>query len=186
MKTPNVLTLIRFLLIPLIALLLYSANANLVLFSIAVFLFAVFTDWADGYIARNFNLKSKFGTFFDPIVDKMLILTMFFVFVDLKLIPLWMVLLILFRELVVTGIRQVCSSGKKIVGANWMGKTKFSLQTLAIVYLQVFLYFKVLNKPNILFNETFAFYFILAVVAVSLAFALNFLYWHRKEILSGI
>lgn len=186
MKTPNMLTIIRFLLIPLIALLIYAGSPNLVLFSIAVFLFAVFTDWADGYIARKFNLKSKFGTFFDPIVDKMLILTMFFVFVDLELIPLWMVLIILFREFLVTGIRQVCSTGKKIVGANWMGKTKFSLQTLAIVYLQVFLYFRMAGKENIFFNRTFAFYFILAVVIVSLAFALNFLYWHRKEILKGI
>jgi CDP-diacylglycerol--glycerol-3-phosphate 3-phosphatidyltransferase len=186
MKVPNMLTLIRFLLIPLVALMLYSNDPNLVLISIGIFIFAIITDWADGYIARNFNLKSKFGTFFDPIVDKMLILTMFFIFSDLKLIPLWMILLILFREFLVTGIRQVCSTGTKIVGANWMGKTKFSLQAIAIVYLQLFLYFRLHRASNVLFNETAAFYFVLVVVIVSLAFALNFLYWHRKEILEGI
>jgi len=186
MKIPNILTLIRFLLIPLVALMLYSNDANLVLISIGVFIFAIFTDWADGYVARNFNLKSKFGTFFDPIVDKILILTMFFVFSDLKLIPLWMILLILFREFLVTGIRQVCSTSTKIVGANWMGKTKFSLQALAIIYLQLLLYFNIVQKSNVLFNENVGFYFVLIVVVVSLAFALNFLYWHRKEILDGI
>ena len=186
MKIPNVLTIIRFILIPLIGYMLYSSNPNIILISIALFAFAVFTDWADGYIARNCNLKSVFGTFFDPIVDKMLILTIFFIFADIKIIPLWTALLILFREFFVTGIRQVCSTKKKIVGANWMGKSKFMLQTVGVFFLQFVLYFKLIGMPNIIFNETTGFYFIMIVVVVSLAFASNFLYWHRKKLLTGI
>ncbi len=186
MKIPNMLTIIRFILIPLIGYMLYSSSPNIILISIGLFVFAVGTDWADGYIARNYNLKSVFGTFFDPIVDKMLILTIFFIFADIKIIPLWTALLILFREFFVTGIRQVCSTKKKVVGANWMGKSKFMLQTVGVVFLQIVLYFKLIGRTNIIFNEAMGFYFIMIVVVVSLAFASNFLYWHRKKLLTGI
>jgi CDP-diacylglycerol--glycerol-3-phosphate 3-phosphatidyltransferase len=186
MKIPNILTIIRFFLIPVTAALLYSKDPKMVLISILVFLLAVLTDWADGYIARTYRLKSVFGTFFDPLVDKMLILALFFIFADLRLIPLWMALLILFRELFVTGIRQVCSTKTRVVGANWMGKSKFLLQTVAVVFLQLVLFFNLRGDAHAFFNETVAFYFILLVVIVSLAFAANFFFWHRKRLLKGI
>jgi len=186
MKIPNILTIIRFLLIPSIALLLYSKDPNYILISILLFLVAVVTDWADGFIARKKNQKTVFGTLFDPLIDKMLILTIFFIFVDLGLIPLWMMLLVLFRELLVSGIRQVCSSAKKVVGANWMGKSKFLMQTALIFYIQIFLYFTYSDKSILFFNETLIYYFTLAMTIISLAFALNFLLWYREEILSKI
>tara|TARA_Y100000310_G_scaffold341787_1_gene442109 strand:- start:10532 stop:11092 length:561 start_codon:yes stop_codon:yes gene_type:complete len=186
MKIPNILTISRFLLVPVIAFLLYSKNPNHILISILLFLVAVITDWADGFIAREKNQKSVFGTLFDPLIDKMLILTIFFIFVDLGLIPLWMVLLILFRELLVSGIRQICSSVKKVVGANWMGKSKFIMQTVLVLYIQIFLYFTYSDKSVLFFNKTLVYYSSLAVTIISLAFALNFLFWYRGEILSKI
>ena len=63
MKVPNILTILRFFLIPLTAVLLYSENPNFILFSIVFFVIAVMTDWADGYIARNFDQKSVFRSF---------------------------------------------------------------------------------------------------------------------------
>ncbi len=186
MKIPNLLTIIRFALIPLIAAMMYSSSPAVVALSIAVFLFAVFTDWADGHIARKYDLKSAFGTFFDPLADKMLILTVFFIFSDLKIIPVWLALLVLFRELLVTGVRQVCSTPKKIVGANWMGKSKFAMQTLSVIFMQIVLYLKVSEVKNIVFSEAAAFYVVLAVTLVSLAYAFNFVWWYRKEIMNGI
>jgi CDP-diacylglycerol--glycerol-3-phosphate 3-phosphatidyltransferase len=191
MKIPNLLTIIRFLLIPVISVLLYSNNPHYVLATIPLFIFSIITDYADGEIARKFKQKSTFGTFFDPLVDKMLILTVMFIFSDLKLIPVWLVLLILFRELLVTGIRQVCSKPKKVVGANWMGKSKFSLQAILVCYIMFVLYFEKaginISINNIfLFTRPIAFYFALLVTVVSIAFAFNFLYWHRKEIMSDL
>jgi len=75
MNIPNIFTLIRFVLIPVIACLLYINNGNLIILSIFLFLFAVWTDWIDGYIARKYNQQTTFGTFMDPLVDKTLILT---------------------------------------------------------------------------------------------------------------
>lgn len=186
MKIPNMLTIGRLLLIPIIAFLLYSKNPNYILISILLFIIAVITDWADGFIAREKNQKSIFGTLFDPLIDKMLILTMFFIFVDLDLIPLWMILLILFRELLVSGIRQVCSTTGNVVGSNWMGKSKFIMQTVLALYLQIFLYLTYSNNTLLFFNETIIYYFTLTVTIISLAFALNFLLRHWKEILLKI
>ncbi len=186
MKIPNLLTLIRFFLIPTIGFLLYSNNPVYILISIILFAIAVLTDWADGFIARSNNQRSVFGTFFDPLIDKMLILTIFFIFVDLDLIPLWIVLLILFRELTVSGIRHVYSTPKKVIGANWMGKSKFIMQAVVIFYTQIFLYLTYSNKVLPFFNKTLVYYFTLIMVVISLAYALNFVFWHRKEILSKI
>ena len=191
MKIPNLLTIIRFILIPIIGVLLYSSNPKYVLATIPLFIISIITDYADGEIARKFKQKSIFGTFFDPLVDKMLILTIMFIFADMKIIPVWLVLLILSRELLVTGIRQVCSKPKKIVGANWMGKSKFSLQALLVCYILFVIYFEkaginivVNNIP--LFTRQLSFYFALVVTLIAIAFAFNFLYWHKKEMLADL
>jgi len=186
MKIPNIFTLIRFILIPIIAYLLYLNNGNLIILSITLFIFAIWTDWIDGYIARKYKQQTTFGTFMDPLVDKTLVLTILFIFADLDLIPVWIVLLLLFREFLVTGVRQVCSSTGKVVGANWMGKSKFILQTISVLYFQFLLYFEIKNNSNIIFNITVGYYFILSLTMLSLAFALIFLWWHRKAILSEI
>jgi len=186
MKITNALTILRFFLIFVIAAMLYSTGPNIILASILVFIFAMWTDWADGWIARRFNKQTVFGTFFDPLVDKILILSIFFIFVDLKIIPLWMILVVMFREFLVTGVRQVASKPKKIVGANWMGKTKFMIQSLNIIYLQAVLYFISTGTESTLFTITGAYYFTLLMTIISLAFAFNFVYWHRTEVLEGI
>jgi CDP-diacylglycerol--glycerol-3-phosphate 3-phosphatidyltransferase len=186
MKITNVLTLSRFFLIFIIAFLLYAGSPAALLWSIGLFLLAAFTDWADGYIARKYDKKTVFGTFFDPLADKMLILTALFIFVDLGLLPLWMILLVMFREFLVTGVRQVCSTPKKIVGANWMGKSKFIVQLVVVVYLQIVLYLQSAGQSLIGFNPTVGYYLTLAMVLLSLGYAANFLWWHRQEILSGI
>ena len=116
----------------------------------------------------------------------MLILSLLFVLVDLNFLPLWMILLVLFRELLVTGIRQVCSKPTQIVGANWMGKTKFLIQAGVILYFQIFLYLFYSGKSLFVFQPLVGYYLALIMVILSLIFGLNFLYWHRKEIFSGI
>jgi len=186
MKIPNILTLVRFILIPIISFLLYLNNSGLIILSIILFLFAIWTDWADGYIARKYKQQTIFGTFMDPLVDKTLILTILFIFTDLALIPLWIILLLLFREFLVTGVRQVCSTDGRVVGANWMGKSKFIFQALAGVYFQLLLYFRIKNHTNIVFNVTVGYYLILLLTIISLAFAANFVWWHRKTIFSKI
>lgn len=186
MKIPNMLTLLRFFLIPVIIFLIYSSNSDLIFVSLIIFVFAVITDYFDGLIARKFNQKSVFGTFFDPIVDKLLILSIFFVFSNLGLISIWIPLLFLFRELFVTGIRQVGSTKEKIVGANWMGKSKFILQFLLAVQIYLYFYFQRVGINSLLFNQIAVNWFSWIVVIISLLYAFIFLYWYRELLLKDL
>ena len=182
MKITNLLTIVRLLLIPFIIALLYSSSTSFLILALALFLIASFTDWLDGYIARNYNLITTFGTFIDPIADKILILGIFFAFSDLNLVPLWMVLLVLFRELLVSGVRQVSSMKGKIIGANWMGKTKASLQILFILLAQIYLILKSINYP-LAYWPKFLYLFFLGITLLALLFAFVFVYWNRDLLL---
>lgn len=186
MKFANIITILRLMLVPLIALLIYSKNPFYILLSIILFVLATISDWLDGFIARATKTMSNFGTFFDPIVDKIMILTIFFIFADLKLIPLWIPILLLFRELLVSYIRQYSSTDSKIVGANWMGKSKFIMQTLIILYTQIYLYLYYSGTSIYFFNRITIFYSSLIVAVISLVYLGNFIYWHRTRILKDV
>jgi CDP-diacylglycerol--glycerol-3-phosphate 3-phosphatidyltransferase len=129
---PNLLTLLRLALTPVVAGLAYSHGAAGRWAALGVFVLAMLTDVADGLIARLPGQSSRLGLYLDPVVDKVILLTMFFVLADLGLVPLWMALLMMARELVVDGVRSAAASAGEVVGANLMGKTKAVLQTACI------------------------------------------------------
>jgi CDP-diacylglycerol---glycerol-3-phosphate 3-phosphatidyltransferase len=184
-KVPNYLTVLRLLLVPIIIALSYTTNKYYLSAALILFVVATFTDWADGFLARRYNLITTFGTFFDPMVDKILILGIYFLFVDLGLLPLWMVLLLLFREFFVSGIRQVCSEKKMIVGANWMGKSKFTMQVIIILFVQLHL---IVNSAGyaIPFGEQIIYYAALIMTLISLGYAINFMLWNRKVLFKDL
>jgi len=183
LNVPNILTLSRLFSIPIILTLIYSNNATLSLIAVVLFVMSSFTDQLDGYIARKYNLTTTFGIFFDPIVDKILILSMFFLLVDLRFIPLWMVLIFLFREFLVTGIRQVGSLKGKIVGANWMGKTKATLQIILITFAMILITMNKFGKTIIYGNEVIYFGTLLLLL-VTVIFTSIFVKWNLKLLLN--
>lgn len=132
MTVPNLLTSLRLTLTPVVAALAYSATSTGQGWAFGLFLFAMFTDVADGWIARLPGQRSRLGLYLDPVADKILLLTMFFVLADIDLIPFWMALLMMARELTVGGLRSAAATSGEVVGANWMGKTKACLQTACI------------------------------------------------------
>ncbi|MDA0323181.1 MAG: CDP-diacylglycerol--glycerol-3-phosphate 3-phosphatidyltransferase [Verrucomicrobia bacterium] len=132
MTIPNNLTLARLLLTPAIAILAYSPRAAHQLAALIVFLAAMLTDVLDGYIARKFNQRSLLGLYLDTVTDKIIVLAMFFVLADLGRLPFWVALLMMAREIVVDGVRAAGAVQGKVVGANWMGKSKTFLQTICI------------------------------------------------------
>jgi CDP-diacylglycerol--glycerol-3-phosphate 3-phosphatidyltransferase len=182
LNLPNAITILRALLIPVIIVGAYSDNAAMILVAIILVLFAWIIDHFDGYIARKYNLITNFGIFFDPLVDKLLVLSMFFVFVDLDFIPIWMAILLLFREFLVTGIREVSSAKGKVIGSNWMGKAKWNLQIIIIIYTLVFLWAQ--SKDYTFFYGREIIYFgTFIMVSLSLVSAFVFLSWNRNLIL---
>jgi CDP-diacylglycerol--glycerol-3-phosphate 3-phosphatidyltransferase len=129
---PNLLTFLRLLLTPVVAVLAYSPGATGRSWALGLFLLAMATDVADGIIASRFKQGSRLGLYLDPVVDKVILLTMFFVLADLGLLPLWMALVMMAREFLVDGLRSTAATSGRIIGANLMGKTKAALQTASI------------------------------------------------------
>lgn len=108
----------------------------------AVFALACLTDFWDGYLARKYNLISDFGKLMDPIADKFLILAAFLSFVRMNIVEIWMVLIILGREIVVTGLRIFAMTQGMVLAAESAGKHKTVSQMVAIFAILGFLVFK--------------------------------------------
>ena len=134
MSAANLLTASRLALTPPIILLMYAGRPWAAWAAFAVFLAAMLTDIFDGMLARRDPTRSPLGNYLDPIADKVLLTAIFICLAHLGVVPVWMALVIVVREFVVNGVRSAGAAQGKVVGANWMGKTKTFLQTVAISF----------------------------------------------------
>ena len=91
---------------------------------------------ADGKIARKYNLVTNFGKFMDPLADKLLVCSAMICLVDLKLIPVWVVLIIIAREFIISGFRLVASDNGIVIAASYWGKFKTTFQMIMIILLE--------------------------------------------------
>ena len=139
MNLPNLLTLSRIPLMLLIIALLYPETESSFRWSkslaLFLFLFAALTDWLDGWLARKFGQVSDFGKFMDALADKVLTLGMFTSLLALRALPIWAlfpILLILSRELHITGLRLVAAGKGKTLEAEKIGKLKTVIQLTCI------------------------------------------------------
>ena len=140
---PNLLTIIRIILVPIFVLLINSELENPYFFALLIFLLASITDYFDGKLARKFQVVSKFGVFMDPLADKILVITSFVVFLNIELLSNiifpWMVGLILFRDLSVTLLRVLMKRADITMVTSKVAKFKTGLQLSAIIILLLLL-----------------------------------------------
>lgn len=129
----NKLSLLRILLAPLVVILLYNPGPFVCVMAALLFIFASITDWLDGYIARKYNMVSSMGKFLDPLADKLLICSVLIMFVYLGWAPAWVVIVIVCRELLVTGLRAMAIDEGIVLAADRFGKAKTVLQICAII-----------------------------------------------------
>jgi len=135
---PNVLTMIRILLIPVLVAALLDETRNGDVLAAFVFALASITDFVDGYLARSRDAVSTFGKLMDPIADKLLVIAALFALVSLDRLDVWVAMVIVTRELVVTASRMAASTqGVVIPAANW-GKLKTVVQVATIFFLIAF------------------------------------------------
>ena len=131
----NKITLLRILMTPLVVILLYFPGPITCIIAVLVFIFASITDWIDGYVARHENMVTSLGKFLDPLAVKVLICSVLIMIVQLNWAPAWVVIVIVCRELVVTGLRAIAIDEGIVLAADKFGKIKTVLQILAIVPL---------------------------------------------------
>ena len=132
---PNILTLLRIAAIPLLAVLLLSPSRDAGFWAAALFSAASFTDWLDGYLARRMGVVTVFGKFLDPIADKLIVMAALIMILPFNRVPAWMVLVILGREIIITGLRGIASTEGVVIPASNLGKFKTIFQIVAIIGL---------------------------------------------------
>ena len=139
---PNLLTFVRLGLIPVFVVLMIDPTQTMVFLAILVFVFAALTDYVDGFVARRFGAISDFGILLDPLADKILVMAALVMLTSQRSsidgepwVKGWLVVLVLARELWVTGLRGIASTRGIVIPAGSAGKLKSGLQMVAIVML---------------------------------------------------
>lgn len=137
MNLPNKLTIARVCMVPLfmVALMMNTGTSRVV--AMAIFALASLTDMLDGKIARKYNLITNFGKLMDPLADKILTAAAMVCLVELGDLAAWIVVIILFREYAITGLRSVAASENIVVAANIWGKVKTVCQMFALMLLML-------------------------------------------------
>lgn len=138
----NLVTLSRIVVTPIFLILIFRGELWAKWSASLLFAWGAYSDYLDGYLARKYNLKSGFGALLDPLADKILILSVFISFVQLDLVPTWMVVIIITREFLITGLRQVAQSHNIVIAASRGGKHKTVSQIVAISFILAIICFK--------------------------------------------
>ena len=132
MNLPNKLSIARAACIPVIVILLYLQDPACRITAGILFILACITDFLDGRIARSRNLITDFGKFIDPVADKLLVLTTLIMLIHRQMMPAWVVIIVLCRELSVDGLRMVAVTQGKVIAAGPLGKWKTACQMVLI------------------------------------------------------
>ncbi len=135
MNLPNILTILRISLIPLFIFVFSTPSVERSHWAALVFIIASLTDWFDGYIARKWRQVTLSGKLLDPVADKLLVLAALIMLVEVNRVASWIAIVIIGREIAVTGLRAIASSMGIVIAAKEMGKYKTVVQIFAIVLL---------------------------------------------------
>lgn len=193
MNLPNKITISRICLTFVFMFFLFSKGVVFKTLALLTFIAASFSDFLDGYLARKHNAITGFGQLMDPIADKVLVLAAFLAFVELRLVPAWMVVLIISRELIITGVRIFASTKSKIIPASPEGKHKTVSQMVAIITILSFLIlreagikmFKYWGPIVEYYFRWFIFFLMLVTVILTLTSGISYLIRNRDIFLSA-
>lgn len=190
MILPNQLTVLRIILTPVFLILFLSDDPLMVQISLGVFILAAITDWYDGWLARKFNYITEWGKFLDPLADKILTSTAFIALVILGVLELWMVVLIILRDIVVTLLRLFADHRKISFSTSRSAQWKTFLQMFFLYYLlliytaQTVEWIKNINQDllNKLLNPSFIYFSMLFITLYTLFTGITYLFSNRTLI----
>lgn len=138
----------------------------------AIFIIACLTDALDGYIARKYHLITNFGKFADPLADKLLVSAALICFVELQLVPAWIIIVIISREFIISGFRLVASDSGVVIAASYLAKFKTTAQMIMAILL-------IIHIDNTLFYTLEQIFIYLSLV-LTIASLVDYLYKNRN------
>ena len=180
---PNLLTSIRIVLVPIFIYFLFSEFNHGKLIALGVFIMAAITDAYDGKIARKHDIVTKFGIFFDPLADKFLILSAFYAFMFFPIlsntVKLWMIIIISFRDIVVTMLRTIMQYRGVTMITSKLGKVKTMLQFITIHLILIFLILQSYNIIMPIYYETLYFFMFITTI-ITFYTGIHYFYYNYK------
>lgn len=191
MNLPNKLTASRFVLTVVFLAVMFSRIRFHETIALALFILAGISDFLDGEIARRRKLITNFGILMDPLADKIMICSTFIAFVGVDWLPAWMAVVVVARELAITGLRLLAASKNVVLAAERFGKDKTISQIVAIIAIFVLHAYEQWGAPGqavfgwILLDKAWVWWFAGAAkwVAVALTFTSGWLYlWKNRAL----
>ena len=153
MTLPNQLTILRIILSPVFLFLFLSDVIWMKQVSVIVYIIAALSDWYDGWLARKFNYITSWGKFWDPLADKILTSAAFIGFAIVDLIPVWMVVIIVGRDVVITLLRVFADMKNYIFTTSYYAKWKTLFQMVFLYYLLILFVAQYTPEINLNYNE---------------------------------
>ncbi len=192
MTIPNQLTVLRILLTPVFLYLFFQDEFLFKCIALVVFIFASLTDWYDGHFARKHGVVTSWGTFMDPLADKILVSSAFISFYILGYVHLWMILIIILRDFLITGLRSYAIYKQHPVATMQLARVKTFVQITSIYVIFLFvLYDTWTESSGIKFKIVtwlkdidFINYFMLAVVILTAYTGVLYFIKNREQLIS--
>ena len=185
LNLPNIITLVRIAVIPLFVWLTWRADPLSSFLAALVFTFAAVSDLVDGWLARRMNLVSMIGKFLDPLADKLIVTAGLVLLAQMGRVEAWLVIVLLCRELTVTGLRQIAVGEGLVIAAGQGGKWKTSLQLAGIIGVLVHFRYEV----DLLVVRSYVFDFQLIgewLLALSLVPSLTSAWQYFRDFLAAV
>lgn len=148
LSVPNIISLARVIMAPIVYILLSAQGSLTSKIAVIIFIIGALTDYFDGWIARRYKQQTEFGIFFDPLADKILTASAFFAFVTMGILPLWMVLIVIFRDVFTTFLRLFADEIRLSIKTSRSAKVKTFIQMVFIIYLLILLFISTTEIPG--------------------------------------
>lgn len=183
----NIFSLLRIVLSPLFFFLLIFGNNTGIAIAAILFFIAALTDYFDGWVARKYHEVTKTGKFIDPLADKFLTSFAFVAFAIMNILPWWMVIIIILRDLLTTLMRIFQGSGKFSIKTSYAAKTKTFIQMFFIAFLMIMLLMKsILHDQDLvrliddIIYSDYIYYTMLFITLLTIWTAIEYLYQNKS------